>query len=52
MPPKLRRMPGEEAISVLQRMGFMKIRQRGSHVILKKQDINEEITCLCHYIMS
>lgn len=46
MPPKLCRMSGEEAISVLKRLGFMVIRQRGSHIILKKRDTLEEVTCV------
>ena len=46
MPPKLRRMSGEEAISVLRRLGFITVRQRGSHVVLKKHDTQEEVTCV------
>ena len=46
MPPKLRRMSGEETISVLHRLGFVTVRQRGSHVVLKKRDVQEEITCV------
>ncbi len=46
MPPKLRRMSGEETIGVLKRVGFVVSRQRGSHVILKKQMPNEEIGCV------
>lgn len=46
MPPKLRRISGEHAISVLQRIGFVAVRQHGSHVILKKQISTEEITCV------
>ena len=36
MPPKLPRISGEQAITALQQLGFVTIRQRGSHVILKK----------------
>ena len=46
MPPKLRRMSGEEAIKVLRRLGFMPVRQHGSHVVLKKREAQEEITCV------
>jgi predicted RNA binding protein YcfA (HicA-like mRNA interferase family) len=47
MPPKLPRISGEQAISVLQRLGFVTIRQRGSHVILKKRiSKEEEIGCV------
>ncbi len=35
--PKLPRVPATEVIRALERMGFVKVRQRGSHVILKKQ---------------
>lgn len=46
MPPKLPRISGEEAIHVLQHFGFVAVRQRGSHVVLKKQGSKEEITCV------
>lgn len=35
--PKLRRVSGEEAIRALQRLGFERVRQHGSHVILRKE---------------
>ena len=34
--PKLRRISGREAIRILQRLGFKQVRQRGSHVVLRK----------------
>lgn len=34
--PKLRRTSGREAIRILQRLGFKQVRQRGSHVVLRK----------------
>lgn len=37
MPPKLRPVSGAEAIRVLERLGYEQVRQRGSHVVLKKQ---------------
>jgi predicted RNA binding protein YcfA (HicA-like mRNA interferase family) len=47
MPPKLPRISGGEAITVLQRLGFVVSRQRGSHVILKKRiSKEEEIGCV------
>jgi predicted RNA binding protein YcfA (HicA-like mRNA interferase family) len=47
MPPRLPRISGEEAITVLQRLGFVVSRQRGSHVILKKRiSKEEEIGCV------
>jgi predicted RNA binding protein YcfA (HicA-like mRNA interferase family) len=33
---ELRRVSGKEAIRALERLGFVRIRQRGSHVVLKK----------------
>jgi len=44
--PKLRRMSGQEAIRVLGRLGFEKIRQRGSHVVLKKQTPEGAVGCV------
>jgi len=44
--PKLRRMSGQEAIRVLERPGFEKIRQRGSHVVLKKQTPEGAVGCV------
>lgn len=46
MPPKLPRISAEEVIRALERLGFVQIRQRGSHVILKKRTKNEEIGCV------
>lgn len=37
MPPKLRPVSGAETIRVLERLGYTQVRQRGSHVVLKKQ---------------
>jgi predicted RNA binding protein YcfA (HicA-like mRNA interferase family) len=34
--PNLKQVSGEEAIKVLERLGFVRVRQRGSHVVLKK----------------
>lgn len=33
---ELRRVSGKEAIRALERLGFAKTRQRGSHVVMKK----------------
>ena len=44
--PKLRRVSGEEAIRALERLGFERIRQRGSHVILKKQTPQGAMGCV------
>ena len=35
--PKLPRLSGIETVAALERMGFRKIRQRGSHVIMRKE---------------
>jgi len=40
---KLRRVSGKEAIRALGRLGFVQIRQRGSHVVLKKKLLDEFI---------
>lgn len=44
--PKLKRVSGEETISRLEKLGFQRVRQRGSHVILKKQVDDEDIGCV------
>lgn len=35
--PKLPRISGDEAIRVLQRLGFVSVRQRGSHVVMRRE---------------
>ncbi len=40
--PKLPRVKASEAIRALERLGFVQVRQKGSHVILKKQITIEE----------
>jgi predicted RNA binding protein YcfA (HicA-like mRNA interferase family) len=44
--PKLRRVSGQEAIRALERLGFMQVRQRGSHVVLKRQMLEGEVGCV------
>jgi predicted RNA binding protein YcfA (HicA-like mRNA interferase family) len=44
--PELRRVSGREAIRALERLGFEQVRQRGSHVILKKQTPEGTIGCV------
>ncbi|MEW6570548.1 MAG: type II toxin-antitoxin system HicA family toxin [Nitrospirota bacterium] len=44
--PKLQKVSGEIAILTLEKLGFKRIRQRGSHVILKKQTSEGEIGCV------
>jgi predicted RNA binding protein YcfA (HicA-like mRNA interferase family) len=44
--PRLPRISGNEAVSVLERLGFFKARQTGSHVVLKKPIPEGEIVCV------
>ncbi len=44
--PELHRVSGQEAIRALERLGFVQIRQRGSHVVLKKQTPEGEVGCV------
>lgn len=39
--PKLPRVQASEVIRALERLGFVRVRQRGSHAILKKQLVQE-----------
>lgn len=43
---KLTRLSGEETIRRLERLGFRWVRQRGSHVILKKLTPEGDIGCV------
>ncbi len=43
---RLRKVTGPEAIRALQRLGFKKVRQRGSHVILKKETSEGAVGCV------
>jgi predicted RNA binding protein YcfA (HicA-like mRNA interferase family) len=44
--PKLRRVSGAQAIRALERLGFVEVRQRGSHVVLKKETSEGSIGCV------
>lgn len=46
MLPKLRRATADEAIRALERLGFVQVRQRGSHVVLKRQLGDGERICV------
>lgn len=46
MPPKRRRVSGEETIRALERLGFARVRQRGSHVVLKKVTSAGDVGCV------
>jgi predicted RNA binding protein YcfA (HicA-like mRNA interferase family) len=37
---------GQEAIRTLERLGFEQVRQRGSHVVLKKQTPEGAVGCV------
>lgn len=44
--PKLPILSGKEIIKILNKFGFTEIRQKGSHVILKKYEESKEIGCV------
>ncbi|MCL1470741.1 type II toxin-antitoxin system HicA family toxin [Argonema antarcticum] len=44
--PRLPRISGNEAVRALERLGFIQVRQTGSHVILKKLTAEGEIGCV------
>jgi predicted RNA binding protein YcfA (HicA-like mRNA interferase family) len=44
--PKLANISGEDAIKKLEKLGFSRIRQKGSHVMLKKYSDSGEIGCV------
>ncbi|MBC7259847.1 MAG: type II toxin-antitoxin system HicA family toxin [Chloroflexi bacterium] len=44
--PRLRRVSAQQAIRALERLGFVQVRQRGSHVVLKKQTPKGAIGCV------
>jgi len=44
--PKLRRVSGAEAVRALERLGFEQVRQRGSHVVLKRQTTQGAVGCV------
>ena len=43
---ELRRVSGKEAVRALERLGFFKARQRGSHVVMKKRTDQGDIGCV------
>ena len=44
--PRLRRVSGQEATRALERLGFVQVRQRGSHIVLKRQTPEGEVGCV------
>lgn len=45
MPPNLRTVSGAEAIRALEQLGFRKVRQRGSHVVMRKDTPDGAVGC-------
>ncbi len=43
--PRLPRVSGQEAIRALERLGFVQVRQKGSHVALRKQTPEGVVGC-------
>jgi len=44
--PRLPRISGAEAIRALERLGFVQVRQRGSHVVLKRVGPDKVTACV------
>ena len=44
--PKLPRISGKQTISILEKFGFKVLRQRGSHIILKKDTPEGAVGCV------
>ena len=44
--PKLPRVSGAEVVRALTRLGFEQVRQRGSHVVLRREDSNGVRGCV------
>ena len=44
--PRLPRLSGAEAIRALERMGFIQVRQRGSHVVMKRTGSEGSTGCV------
>ncbi len=44
--PKLPRISSKKAIKALEKLGFQKVRQTGSHVVMKKITSDGQIGCI------
>jgi predicted RNA binding protein YcfA (HicA-like mRNA interferase family) len=44
--PRLGRVSGQQAIRALERLGFVQVRQRSSHVVLKKETPEGAVGCV------
>jgi len=42
--PKLRRLSGKETCKILEKHGFVNVRQKGSHIIMQKEEGNSTRT--------
>ena len=42
--PKLRVLSGKEVCKIMSRHGFVKVRRKGSHIIMQKSTVNSTIT--------
>ncbi len=43
--PELRQVSGKQAIHALAKLGFKQVRQRGSHVVLRKHQPDGDVGC-------
>lgn len=44
--PKLPRLSGKELVAIFERLGFVSVRQKGSHLILRKEVDGEAVGCV------
>src|SRR3990167_9419753 len=44
--PRLPRVSGEQTIRALERHGFVRVRQKGSHVVLRKRTSKGDVGCV------
>ena len=44
--PRLSRVSGLQVVRALERLGFVRLRQRGSHVIMKKTTESGDVGCV------
>ena len=44
--PRLPRVSGEQAVRALERIGFVRVRQRGSHVVLRRRTPDGDTGCV------
>ena len=47
--PKFPQLSGDEIIHILEKFGFKKLRQKGSHVSMKKETPSGSIGCVVPY---